>query len=212
MTSVLMRTSAGDITIELFDDKAPKTVENFLKLVDKGFYNGLHFHRVIKDFMLQGGCPNSKDPNNPKAGTGGPGYQINCEFHSDLKHNKPGLLSMANAGPNTGGSQFFLTTVATPWLDGAHAIFGEVTQGMNTVQKIENCKTYKGEKIANLIVESKKTFKAINCPTRLNSSAIDEFLLIFLVAAKARGMSYFKNLSELNQKESPRLLWLQQKK
>ena len=84
MTSVLMRTSAGDITIELFDDKAPKTVENFLKLVDKGFYNGLHFHRVIKDFMLQGGCPNSKDPNNPKAGTGSPGYQINCEFHDDL--------------------------------------------------------------------------------------------------------------------------------
>ena len=91
--------------------------------------------------MLQGGCPNSKDPNNPRAGTGGPGYQINCEFHPDLKHDKPGLLSMANAGPNTGGSQFFLTTVPTPWLDGAHAIFGEVTDGMNTVQKIENCKT-----------------------------------------------------------------------
>ena len=141
MTSVLMRTSAGDITIELFDDKAPKTVENFLKLVDKGYYNRLHFHRVIKDFMLQGGCPNSKDPNNPKAGMGGPGYQINCEFHDDLKHNIPGVLSMANAGRNTGGSQFFLTTVATPWLDGKHAIFGKVTNGMNTVQKIENCKT-----------------------------------------------------------------------
>ena len=84
MTGVLMRTSAGDITIELFDDKAPKTVENFLKLVDKKFYNGLHFHRIIKDFMLQGGCPNSKDPNSPKAGTGGPGYQINCEFHPEL--------------------------------------------------------------------------------------------------------------------------------
>ena len=91
--------------------------------------------------MLQGGCPNSKDPNNPKAGTGGPGYQINCEFHPELKHDKPGLLSMANAGRNTGGSQFFLTTVATPWLDGAHAIFGEVTKGMQTVQKIENTKT-----------------------------------------------------------------------
>ena len=136
-----MRTSAGDITIELFDDKAPKTVENFLSLVDKKYYNGLHFHRVIKDFMLQGGCPNSKDPNNPKSGMGGPGYQIKCEFHPELKHDRPGLLSMANAGPNTGGSQFFLTTVPTPWLDGAHAIFGEVTKGMQIVQKIENCKT-----------------------------------------------------------------------
>ena len=141
MTTVLMRTSAGDIEIELFDDKAPKTVENFLKLVDKRFYNGLHFHRIIKDFMLQGGCPNSKDPNSSKAGTGGPGYQINCEFHPELKHYKAGLLSMANAGPNTGGSQFFLTTVPTPWLDGAHAIFGAVTKGMQIVQKIENCKT-----------------------------------------------------------------------
>ena len=141
MTDVLMRTSAGDITIELFDDKAPKTVENFLKLVDKKFYNGLHFHRIIKDFMLQGGCPNSKDPSSPKAGTGGPGYQINCEFHPELKHDRPGLLSMANAGHNTGGSQFFLTTVPTPWLDGAHAIFGEVIEGMNVVKKIESCKT-----------------------------------------------------------------------
>ena len=141
MTTVLMKTSAGDIKIGLFDDKAPKTVDNFLSLVDKGYYNGLHFHRVIKDFMLQGGCPISKDPNNSRAGTGGPGYQINCEFHPELKHNKSGLLSMANAGPNTGGSQFFLTTVATPWLDGAHAIFGEVTEGMNVVKKIENCKT-----------------------------------------------------------------------
>ena len=108
-----MRTSAGDISIELFDNKAPKTVENFLKLVDKRFYDGLHFHRVIKDFMLQGGCPNSKDPNNPKAGTGGPGYQINCEFHPDLKHSKPGLLSMANAGPNTGAVSYTHLTLPT---------------------------------------------------------------------------------------------------
>ena len=141
MTTVLMKTSAGDIKIELFDDKAPKTVDNFLSLVDKGYYNGLHFHRVIKDFMLQGGCPNSKDPNNSRAGTGGPGYQIKDEFHPDLKHDRPGILSMANSGPNTGGSQFFLTTVATPWLDGAHAIFGEVIDGMDIVHIIENSST-----------------------------------------------------------------------
>ena len=141
MTKVLMRTSAGDITIELYDDKAPKTVENFLKLVDKKFYNGLHFHRVIKDFMLQGGCPNSKDPNNPKAGTGGPGYQINCEFHPELKHTKKGLLSMANAGPNTGGSQFFITLKATPWLDNRHAIFGELIDGLDVLEKIGETKT-----------------------------------------------------------------------
>ena len=140
-TIVEFQTNHGNFQVNLFDQTTPKTVENFVKLVDKGYYNGLHFHRVIKDFMLQGGCPNSKDPNSSKAGTGGPGYQINCEFHSDLKHNAPGILSMANAGPNTGGSQFFLTTVATPWLDGAHAIFGKVTSGMNVVQKIENCKT-----------------------------------------------------------------------
>ena len=146
MTTVVMRTSAGDIEIELFDDKAPKTVENFLKLVDKRFYNGLHFHRVIKDFMLQGGCPNSKDPNNPKAGTGGPGYQINCEFHPELKHDKPGLLSMANAGRNTGGSQFFLTTVATPWLNGNHAVFGQVVEGMDVVKNIEGCQKLPGDR------------------------------------------------------------------
>ena len=130
-----MKTSAGDIKIELFDDKAPKTVENFLKLVDKGFYNGLHFHRVIKDFMLQGGCPNSKDPNNPKAGTGGPCYQINCEFHPELKHDKPGLLSMANAGPNTNGSQFFIMHQDNA-LPPNYTIFGIVRTGIDIVDAI----------------------------------------------------------------------------
>ena len=149
MTNVLMRTSAGDITIELFDDKAPKTVENFLKLVDKRFYNGLHFHRIIKDFMLQGGCPNSKDPNSPKAGTGGPGWKIPCEASAlNMAHDRPGILSMANAGRNTGGSQFFLTTVATPWLNGNHAIFGEVVEGMNVVKSIENCRKLPGDRPA----------------------------------------------------------------
>ena len=143
-----MQTNAGDITIRLYDDKAPKTVANFLELVDKKFYNGLHFHRVIKDFMLQAGCPHSKDPRSPKAGTGGPGWKIKDEFHSSLRHDQPGLLSMANAGPNTGGSQFFLTTVATPWLDGKHAIFGEVTAGMDVVRNIEACKTGGGDRPA----------------------------------------------------------------
>ena len=141
MTNVVIETSAGRIQVKLYANRAPKTVENFLDLANKGFYNGLHFHRVIKDFMLQGGCPNSKDPNNPQAGMGGPGWKIKCEFHPELKHNRPGILSMANAGPNTGGSQFFLTTVATPWLDNNHAIFGEVTKGMEIVKQIESTKT-----------------------------------------------------------------------
>ncbi len=141
MTNVAIETSAGRIIVKLYDNRAPKTVENFLGLTKKRFYNGLHFHRVIKDFMLQGGCPNSKDPNNPRAGMGGPGHSIKCEFHPELKHDRPGILSMANAGPNTGGSQFFLTTVATPWLDNNHAIFGEVTKGMEIVKQIESTKT-----------------------------------------------------------------------
>lgn len=141
MTDVVMKTTAGDIKLRLYDDKAPKTVANFLKLVDQGFYEGLHFHRVIRDFMLQFGCPHSKDPKSRRAGTGGPGWQIKDEFHSSLKHNVPGILSMANAGPNTGGSQFFITTVPTSWLDGKHAIFGEVIEGMETVKAIEATKT-----------------------------------------------------------------------
>ena len=141
MTNVAIETSAGRIHVKLYANRAPKTVENFLDLTKKGFYNGLHFHRVIKDFMLQGGCPNSKDPNNSRAGMGGPGWKIKCEFHPELKHDRPGILSMANAGPNTGGSQFFLTTVRTPHLDNAHAVFGEVTKGMEIVKQIESTKT-----------------------------------------------------------------------
>ena len=139
MTYVRMETSQGTITIELYTKDCPETTSNFLRLVDEGFYDGLHFHRIIKDFMIQGGCPKSKDPESRAAGTGGPGWQIPCETPAlAKKHNKPGLFSMANAGPNTGGSQFFLTTVPTPWLDGNHAIFGEVIKGMEIVKKIEN--------------------------------------------------------------------------
>ncbi|MCQ2362997.1 MAG: peptidylprolyl isomerase [Acidaminococcaceae bacterium] len=122
-------TSMGSFEIKLEDKYAPGTVKNFVNLVNKGFYNGLTFHRVIDNFMIQGGCPNGD-------GTGGPGYRIRDEISPKLKHSGPGILSMANAGPNTGGSQFFITLVETPWLDGHHAVFGKVTKGMDVVRKI----------------------------------------------------------------------------
>ena len=146
---VLMETSAGNITIDLFHGSAPDTVANFVKLVNSGHYDGLHFHRVIQDFMIQGGCPHSKDPMSRRAGTGGPGWQIPCEPSAlALKHDKPGVLSMANAGRNTGGSQFFLTTVATPWLNGNHAVFGAVSEGMDVVHTIERCRKLPGDRPA----------------------------------------------------------------
>ena len=112
-------TTKGSIRVNLFPDEAPVTVANFVNLVGRGYYNGLLFHRVIPDFMIQGGCPQG-------TGTGGPGYRFEDEFVPSLRHDKPGRLSMANAGPGTNGSQFFITHVATPWLDDAHTIFGEV--------------------------------------------------------------------------------------
>jgi peptidyl-prolyl cis-trans isomerase B (cyclophilin B) len=114
-----IQTSKGAINLRLFPDKAPVTVLNFVSLSARGFYNGLKFHRVIADFMIQGGCPSGN-------GTGGPGYRFRDEFSPDLKHDKPGILSMANAGPNTNGSQFFITHIPTPWLDNKHSVFGEV--------------------------------------------------------------------------------------
>ena len=128
-----MRTTEGVIVFELFDDDAPETVANFKKLASEGFYDGLTFHRVIKDFMIQGGCPAG-------TGTGGPGYQFDDEIneHKIVR----GALAMANAGPNTNGSQFFIvTTDAAPWLDGKHTVFGEVTGGMDVVDRIENVPT-----------------------------------------------------------------------
>ena len=119
----------GAVTIELFADETPITVNNFEKLSKSGFYNGLSFHRVIGGFMIQGGCPAGD-------GTGGPGYVIKDEFVAGLKHSTRGILSMANAGPNTGGSQFFITLAPTPWLDGKHTIFGKVIKGMDVVQSI----------------------------------------------------------------------------
>ena len=127
-------TTEGTFKARLFADRAPKTVENFLNLAEgvktgKPFYDGLIFHRVIPDFMIQGGCPEG-------TGRGGPGYKFADEFHPELKHTKPGMLSMANAGPNSNGSQFFVTVAATPWLDNKHSVFGEVVDGYDVVKKI----------------------------------------------------------------------------
>ena len=130
MTQATFHTSEGTIEIELFPDDAPKTVANFTKLVGEGFYDGLTFHRVIPDFMIQGGCPQG-------TGTGGPGYQFEDEFN-DHKVVR-GALAMANAGPNTNGSQFFIVTAeATPWLDGKHTVFGQVTSGQDVVDRIQS--------------------------------------------------------------------------
>ncbi len=138
-TKISIETNYGNMTAELYDDLVPKTAENFKKLAEKGFYNGTIFHRVIKEFMIQGGDPTG-------TGMGGPGYTIKDEFASSLKHTKKGLLSMANSGPNTGGSQFFITLVPAPWLDGKHAIFGELTKGVDVLDKIGKTETDDGDK------------------------------------------------------------------
>src|SRR6188508_1262173 len=133
MSTAHMHTNAGKIAIELFDDDAPKTVENFRKLADDGFYDGLIFHRIIPDFMIQGGCPEG-------TGTGGPGYQ----FEDEINDHKVvrGALAMANAGPNTNGSQFFIVTAdECPWLDGKHTVFGQVTGGQDVVERIGSTQT-----------------------------------------------------------------------
>src|SRR5215211_5129105 len=138
MSAATLHTNAGAITVELFDDDAPKTVENFRKLSGDGFYDGLIFHRVIRDFMIQGGCPEG-------TGTGGPGYT----FEDEINENKivRGALAMANAGPTTNGSQFFIvTTDEASWLDGKHTVFGRVTDGMDAVDAIEGTETGPGDR------------------------------------------------------------------
>ena len=145
--TAVFETSHGTFKAEIYRDEMPITAANFIKLVNDGFYNGLHFHRVIPQFMLQFGCPHSKDPMSRRAGTGGPGWQIPCEPSAlALKHDRPGILSMANAGRDTGGSQFFITTIATPWLNGNHAVFGEVSEGMDVVKAIEACQKMPGDR------------------------------------------------------------------
>ena len=128
VSKVLIETTMGNIEVELYDQDAPKTVENFLTLVKKGFYDGIVFHRVIPDFMIQTGDPTG-------TGMGGPGYKFADEF-SSKRHTKAGILSMANSGPNTNGSQFFITDAATPWLDNRHSVFGQVTEGLDVVKAI----------------------------------------------------------------------------
>jgi len=124
-----METDKGEMVIELFADKAPKTVNNFVFLARQGFYDDVIFHRVIDNFMAQGGDPTG-------TGTGGPGYKFEDEFDPSLKHDKPGMLSMANAGPNTNGSQFFITHVPTPWLDNKHSVFGQIKEGIDVLMSI----------------------------------------------------------------------------
>ncbi len=138
MKVATFETDKGTIRVELFEEQTPKTVANFEKLCGEGFYDGLAFHRVIPDFMIQGGCPKGD-------GTGGPGYQFEDEFVPELKHDGPGVLSMANAGPNTNCPQFFITHLATPHLDGRHTVFGRVVEGQDVVDAIT-----KGDKIETI--------------------------------------------------------------
>ena len=135
---IIVKTDKGDIEGVLYPSKAPVTVANFLNLAKRGYYNGLKFHRVIPDFMIQGGCPLGQ-------GTGGPGYRFEDECTPELKHDKPGIFSMANAGPGTNGSQFFITHVPTPWLDGKHTVFGSVTKGQDIVNAVAQ-----GDKIQSI--------------------------------------------------------------
>jgi len=139
----VIKTSKGTINLNLFADKTPLTVANFVNLANRGYYDGLNFHRVIPDFMIQGGCPIG-------TGTGGPGYKFEDEFHPDLKHDRPGILSMANAGPATNGSQFFITHVETPWLDGNHTVFGCVLSDAD--QDVVNA-IAQGDKIETVTIE-----------------------------------------------------------
>lgn len=139
--TAVFETTKGTIEVALTPDKTPVTVANFVNLVERGYYNGLAFHRVIPNFMIQGGDPRGN-------GTGGPGYQFQDEFDPSLKHEGPGVLSMANAGPGTNGSQFFITHVATPWLDGKHSVFGKVTKGQDVVDAIKQ-----GDKMTSVTIK-----------------------------------------------------------
>jgi len=135
--NIVISTTKGDIELALYPSKAPVTVANFLNLINRGYYKGISFHRVIPDFMIQGGDPTG-------TGMGGPGYSFEDEFSPDLKHDGPGVLSMANAGPGTNGSQFFITHVPTDWLNGKHTVFGKVTEGQSVVDSIKQGDTISG--------------------------------------------------------------------
>jgi cyclophilin family peptidyl-prolyl cis-trans isomerase len=152
--TVTFETSQGTFTIELFEEQVPLTTSHFLKLAGEGFYDGLTFHRVIDGFMIQGGCPQG-------TGRGGPGFTIKDEFHAELTHGAPGMLSMANAGPDTGGSQFFITLAATPWLDGKHAVFGRVRSGLEVVEKIGSVPTGAGDRPLEAITITRLTISEV---------------------------------------------------
>lgn len=139
----IVNTNKGIIRLNLFPDKTPVTCANFVNLAQRGYYNGLKFHRVIADFMVQGGCPQG-------SGMGGPGYRFEDEFHADLRHDRPGILSMANAGPGTNGSQFFITHVPTPWLDNRHSVFGAVVEDQD--QDVVNA-IRQGDEIKTITIE-----------------------------------------------------------
>jgi len=142
---VRVTTGKGDLLVEVFEDKVPNTAANMIQLAEDGFYKGMSFHRVIPDFMAQGGCPNSKQGASDPPGTGGPGYAFGDEFHRDLKHTGRGILSMANSGPGTNGSQFFLCFTATPHLNGKHSVFGKVVAGFDVLDKLEKIGTPSGQ-------------------------------------------------------------------
>lgn len=150
IVKIKIETTKGDIYADLYKAEAPKTVENFTTLAKKGFYDGIIFHRVIPGFMIQTGDPTG-------TGMGGPGYQFGDEFSKKLRHDKPGVLSMANSGPNTNGSQFFITEVATPWLDGRHSVFGQVTGGMDVVLAIAKAPRDRQDKPVEKIAMNKVT-------------------------------------------------------
>lgn len=150
-------TSQGSFSVELFEDRAPVTTKNFIDLAEKNFYDGVIFHRVINNFMIQGGDPTG-------TGRGGPGYTIEDEFHPTLTHDAPGMLSMANAGPNTGGSQFFVTLAATPWLDNKHAVFGKVSEGMDVVRAIGATAIGRNDKPEQDVVIERITIESANSP------------------------------------------------
>lgn len=142
---ITLHTTAGDIDATLYSSKTPLTCANFLNLAKRGYYNGITFHRVIANFMIQGGDPTG-------SGSGGPGYKFGDEFHAELRHRSPGVFSMANAGPGTNGSQFFITHNATPHLDGKHSVFGQVTNGQDVVDKIKQ-----GDKITSITIHDDTT-------------------------------------------------------
>jgi peptidyl-prolyl cis-trans isomerase B (cyclophilin B) len=151
-----IKTNKGIINLELFQDQAPLTVANFTNLAKRGYYNNLSFHRVIEDFMIQGGCPLG-------TGTGGPGYEFKDEFHPELKHDRPGILSMANAGPGTNGSQFFITHLPTPWLDNNHTVFGSVTnkESQDVINAINQGDVIESIKVEGNIPDQKEITETI---------------------------------------------------